>query len=222
MRIFLLWFCLAPLLSAAPVACVTGSLASYTTLSMGCTVGPVTFAGFSATASQGTLISPAGIELTPLELPDAVGFRLTLNTAANSLEVRDVLINYTVSFAQSASIELFGSSVTPDGATSGVLDLCSGNFPGSLPTGCTGALSNAVAVDVGVLSALTDRVPLAPGAYDVFVNLIVDGGQTGAASLGSATVLHGVPEPATWVMLAAPLLFLAVRRARHAPPVGGS
>lgn len=199
------------LLPAAPLACVTGSLASYTSLAMGCTVNSVTFAGFTA-ASQGALIAPASILVTPLQTPGSVGFRFDLNSSADAMEVLGVLINYTVSFANSASVTLTGSNVTPDGANTGIVDLCSGNFPGAEPTGCTGISTNALAFDVGFLSELTGGVALPPGAYDVFVDLTVDGGLAGAASLSSATVLHGVPEPATAAALALGLALLALKR----------
>jgi hypothetical protein len=199
-------------LPAAPLACVTGSLASYTSLAMGCTVNSVTFAGFTAAASQGALIAPASIVVTPLQTPGSVGFRFDLNSSAAAMEVLGVLINYTVSFANSASVTLTGSNVAPDGANTGIVDLCSGNFPGAEPTGCTGISTNALAFDVGFLSELTGGVALPPGAYDVFVDLTVDGGLAGAASLSSATVMHGVPEPATAGVLALGLALLAFKR----------
>jgi hypothetical protein len=211
----LLSFCAAisaGMAAAAPMACLSGSLSSYTALTEGCTVNSVTFAGFAVAGSQGTLIPPGSVLVTPLATPGAVGFRFDLNQTAGAGDVLGILINYTVSFAQSASIALNGSSVTPDGANTGILDLCSGSFPAAGPSGCTGTVYNALAADAGFFSQLTDQVNLPPGAYDVFVDLTADGGQAGAATFASASVLHGVPEPATWMALSLGLSLLAWQR----------
>lgn len=184
--------------SAATLPCASGTLASYQSLAMGCSVGGTVFADFSALTTTGTLIDPASINLTPLFMGNDRGFRFDLNQTANANDARGILIGYTVGLTGAASVQLNNSIVTPDGANTSILNLCTGNFDPGGPTGCTGASNFAIAFDIGAAQELQAALALPQSAFDVFVDIVIDGGPSGSASLGSVTVLHTIPEPSTW------------------------
>ena len=199
--------------SAAPIPCISATLASYTALSMGCSIGSTVFTGFGAFASVGTAIDPATVAVTPIFAGIDRGFRFDLNQTAGAGETFGILIGYSVTGAGGGSIELNGSSVTPDGVNTGVLNACAGDYDASGPTGCTGAESFGIAFDDGSSSQSLASLDLPTGSFDMFADIVIDGGLSGSASLTSATVLQEVPEPAAWqVMLTGLASFAGIRK----------
>ena len=192
--------------SAATIPCVSSTLASYTTLGMGCSIDSTVFQGFSASGSFGSPIDPSTVLVTPIQTGAQRGFRFDLNQTADAGEAFSILIGYTISYAISGQVELNGSSVTPDGVNTAILNLCSGEYDAGGPTGCTGSESTGIAFDDGVTAQLSESLSLAPGgAYDVFLDVVIDGGLSGGASLDSVTALTSVPEPGTWLAVASGL-----------------
>lgn len=197
--------------SAAPIPCVSSTLASYTALGMGCSIDSTVFTGFTAAGSLfGAPIDPSAVLVTPIQAGDQRGFRFDLDQTADAGEAFGILIGYSISFAVDASVQLNGSSVTPDGVNTAVLNLCSGDYDASGPTGCTGTESALIAFDDGVSAQLLESLGLTSGAYDVFLDVVVDGGLNGGgASLDSVTALTSVPEPGTWFAVVSGLAMAA-------------
>ena len=199
--------------TAAPIPCISSTLAGYTALTMGCSIGSTVFAGFSALNSFGASINPASVAVTPIFAGIDRGFRFDLNQTAGAGQAFGILIGYSVTGAGGGSIRLNGSSVTPDGVNTGILNACAGDYDASGPTGCTGAESFGIAFDDGSNSQLLASLNLPNGSFDVFADIVIDGGQSGRASLISATVLQTVPEPAAWLAMLTGLGSLAgIRR----------
>jgi hypothetical protein len=200
--------------SAAPIPCVSSSLAGYTALSMGCSIDSTVFSGFSGLASVGTPIDPASVLVTPINSAGNLGFRFDLDRTAGAGQAFGILIGYAVANVSGGSIELNGSSVTPDGVNTGILNACSGDYDASGPINCTGSESFGIAFDDGVSAQLLASLGLPPGSYDVFADLAIDGGLNGGATLASVTVLHtaAVPEPATWSAVLAGLAWAGLRK----------
>ncbi len=199
--------------SAAPIPCISSTLASYTALGMGCSIDSTVFTGFIALPSFGAAIDPASVAVTPIFAGINRGFRFDLNQAAGAGQAFGILIGYSVTGAGGGSIELNGSSVTPDGVNTGILNACAGDYDASGPTGCTGAESFGIAFDDGSSSQVLASLGLPTGSFDVFADIVIDGGLSGSASLTSATVLQEVPEPAAWLaMLTGLASFAGIRR----------
>lgn len=206
--------CAVSAASGAALPCVNNTLAGYQALTMGCTVGGTVFAEFSALPSTGTAIDAASVQVTPLLSGNSRGFRFDFNQTAGANDALGILIGYTVGLTNAASIELNGSVVTPDGANTGILDVCSGDFDAGGPVNCTGTRSTAIAFDIGVDAGLLASLDLPQSAYDVFVDVVIDSGPAGSATLASATVLHGVPEPATWSFMLMGLAWAGFRQTK--------
>lgn len=199
--------------SAATLPCANATLAGYQTLTMGCTIDSTLFAGFSALASTGTPIDPATVQVTPVLIGNDRGFRFDFNRTAGANDALGILIGYTVSLTNAASLTLNGSVVTPDGANTGILNICAGDFDPGGAFGCTGASDFDIAFDIGVDAKLQASLGFPLSATDVFVDVVIDSGPTGSATLASATVLHTVPEPATWSVVLIGLACAGLRKA---------
>lgn len=200
--------------SAAPL-CVSGTLADYLALPGPCTAGLADFSNFTASSSPlATQIAATSIQVDPVIMGQEAGFRFTFTTVANSGEIFGALIGFNVVSASSGSIELLGSSVTPDGVNTGVLNLCAGGaYVASICTG--GTESTGIAVDDGVSPALLSLVALNSfGPVDVLADIVIDGGLGGSSSLTGAIVkFNATPEPSTWTVLGG-LAILAARQRR--------
>jgi len=194
-------------------SCVSGSLSSYVSLgAAGCSTDALTFSNFvidtfpGSTAQQ---IDPAALSINPLSNGFALlsssaisasegqlfGFRLTFDVAGSSLT------GGAVAFGP-------GRSVSGDGVLTAFLD--------------AGSAGNAIAISIdGVDDTPASFTSSATGNYAAFLELGVDGGTAGAASLGPELVtltfsagagVTPVPEPATVVLTLAGLAALYARR----------
>jgi hypothetical protein len=140
------------------------------------------------------------IQVTPgggLSLPTLL---LTLNVSANAGEIRESFFRFNALAAgalQGASIGLGNPLVGGDGAVTGILDVCAGDFfVGIEPIGCGGTPGTAIAFATAFDSSLQDSVSFSPTSFfDVFVDLTVDGGLDGFASLDTSEVALVTPEP---------------------------
>lgn len=201
--------------SAAPL-CVSGTLADYLALPGPCTAGLADFSNFTASASPlATPIAATSIQVDPFVMGAEAGFRFTFTSVAGAGQVLGALIGFNVVSAGSGSIELLGSSVTPDGVNTGVLNLCAGGAYAAFL--CVGGVESAgVAVDDGVSQILQSSVALNSfGSVDVLADIVIDGGLGGASSLTGALVkFNATPEPATWMAVSGGLALLAARRWR--------
>jgi len=220
MKLLLLFsgmLCATSLGSAA--VCVPGTLQSYIGLgSGGCQLGPLLFDNFAIASGQSiaTPISPSQVQVTPggsLFLPSLL---FTLNSVAGPGSIFESFFRFQAVGAETGvSISLNNPTATGDAAVTGTLDVCrNGTFAGSAPIGCSGASGSAIAFQIAGDSQLSDSTTFAFSSFfDVFVDLTIDGGLAGTASLPSATVaVAAVPEPATLWLIAAGLILVGRRR----------
>ena len=210
--------CATSLGSAA--VCVPGTLQSYVALgSGGCQLGPLLFDNFAIASGQSiaTPINPSQVQVTPggsMFLPTLL---FTLNSVAGPGTIFESFFRFqAVGPETAASIALNNPGVSGDGAVTGTLDVCrNGTFAGGAPIGCSGISGSAIAFQIAGDSQLSDSTTFAFSSFfDVFVDLTIDGGRAGTASLPSATVAvaAAVPEPATLWLIAAGLILVGRRR----------
>ena len=172
--------------SAAP--CIPGSLADYIALGgSGCSVGTALFSNFTSLPLQGgatqiadaaTLVNPVGVALQP-------GLRFDVNSQAVASEFLQLVIGYSVSGASFIGNQnsLTGSVVTPDGAVTATETKCLGQV--FVLGSCSGTQVSSVAFDLGFTSSLAESLSFAPTTLiGVVVDIAVDGGPFGSASLG--------------------------------------
>jgi hypothetical protein len=203
---------------AAP--CLPGSLASYVALgATGCTVGGATFFNFSSLPLQGGAVSipDSATLVNPVSDPVRPGFRFDVNTDADAGEFFQRVIGYAVSGASLSGnqLSLAASSVFPDGAVTVVERKCLDGLFALGNSGCTGAELSLVAFDLGFDASLLESMSFPRTTLlGVVVDIAVDGGIDGSASLRSATTqFTAVPEPGTLTLLGLGLL-TAIRRRR--------
>jgi hypothetical protein len=205
---------------AAP--CVPGSLASYLALgSAGCTIGPATFFNFANLPLQGgaAAIADSSALVTPVNDPFRPGLTFNVNSEAQAGNFQQRVIGFSVGGFSiiGNQINLGGSAVTPDGAVIVAEDKCLGGVFALGSTGCTTTEMSAVAFDLGPLDrSLSESLQFAPtSSVGVVLDISVDGGLEGSASLRSATAqFTAVPEPATLALVGVGLAAAAGRRRR--------
>lgn len=198
--------CLSTLaVSAAP--CTVGSLQSYISLSpTGCTVGNDIFTGFVTVPGQfgATPVAASSVTVTPGGTAANPNFTFSFGQTAVNAQLFESIFRFKETGGVTvANITLNSPSATGNGAVTGVLDVCrNANFTGTSPTGCpTGGLNATAEFDV--LNSILSSSVNTPNAtsLDVFVDLTVDGGGTGTASLRSATVTFATPEPSSMALV---------------------
>lgn len=199
---------------AHAAVCVGGSLNSYLALgASGCTVGALTFSDFVVDTFPGptaTQIAPGTLSIAPIaggfslssstglatDAGNLIGFRLLFDVQAPAL------IGGTVGFGANRS-------VSGDGALTALLD--------------AGTSGNAIALVVdGFADTPASFASSAVGSYAAFLELGIDAGTFGFASLGpelaSLTFAVGniapVPEPEIAMLTLAGLIALFARRRR--------
>jgi len=191
---------------AMALPCAADSLSDYVVLGAGgCTVGTLTFSDFSIEAFPGgaTDLDPLSIVLTPV----ANGLAVSTATpvAAGPGDFFGLRFLFLVSDPDGltgGTIALGESSVEEDGVNTALLD--------------AGLMGNAIAFDIGLLADPVESFSGGPSSFfDVFVELAIDGGLNGSASLGPTlgTITFQVPEPPTALLLAL-ALFGITRRTR--------
>jgi len=220
------------------VPCVPQTLAQYILLGVtGCTVDGVEFGDFSEVedallSPRATRIASTAVTLTPFTDASGLGFSLSSatplvdNAGGKFLEL---FFGFTATPAPSRAfssntITLDSSAVaTGAGAITIVEDKClNGSFTSPI-SGCSGTGIVLIAFALDGISELSQTATFAPASFfDVFIDLIVDGGPdffTGQATLGPTLgefrltqVGAAVPEPPSWMLLLIALLALGALR----------
>ena len=209
--------------SAFAAPCATGSLEDFIGLgAAGCEFGVVTFSGFELVPGQNgaTIISSTEVQITP----GGSGFNPTLsfgftNPTANASELLESIFRFSVSGSPLAGATLgLAGAVTGDGLVTSVLNVCAGGFfSGLAPDICSGTAGVAITSLDANNQQLTDSTgPFFTSFFDVFVDLTLDGGPSGTATLTSSTLtIAAVPEPSAAYLLAAGMAVLAGIKARR-------
>jgi hypothetical protein len=198
-------------------ACVNGSVSDYVSLgSTGCSIGGLGFSSFTVESFPGpaTQIDPSSVALTPA----SDGFMLTVLPSGTDLSaVAGDLLGLRFGFNVAAAGGLTGGTValgetdvTFDGVITSILD--------------AGADGIAIAIDTGGIIDPVASFSTAPTSFfDVFVELGIDGGESGLAmagpNLGSITFAPATPgtapEPGTVSLLLLSLLAVVLLRHRR-------
>jgi PEP-CTERM motif len=201
---FLLLSCLATVFLSNPAKAVplsSGTLADYVSLgATGGTIGGTLFSDFMLLPAQAgaTLISPNDILINPIHVVGNPGLSFVLNQTANASQLLEMRISYRLSDPSifGASVELVGSSVSMDGANTGVL-------------GISDVAQSLIAFDLGGVAENPVSMTFNPlSMLSVEFDLVVDGGLSGRAILASATnqfsvstPSNAVPEPSSIAIL---------------------
>jgi len=206
--------------SAAP--CLPGTLQDYIDLgATGCSLGSVVAADFSLAPGQSfaTPIDPSLVQVIPGGSPAAPSITLGFGVSAQAGELFESFFHFDASAPELSgdAIQIDTATASGDGVVTATQDVCpDGAFAGSSPIGCPTS-PRALIAFLTESDSGADSTPFSPpaGFFDLFVDIAIDGGLAGAASLGAVT-LTLVPEPSTALLLALGLLPLVVSRARRA------
>jgi len=224
MKTFLLsgWLAVLSCTGIFATPCVPGNLQTFVNLgATGCEVATVQFTGFTILPGQtiGTPIDPAQVQVAPGGTALDPMLLFTLNRTANAGEAFESFFRFSASGSLiGASIGLTPPTVTGDAAVTAILDVCpNGSFAGGAPVGCPTSPASLVVFAIDQSSLLSDSAGFAHSASsDVFVDLTIDGGRSGSATLGSATVgFSSVPEPSAALLVALGLSAFGALRARR-------
>jgi hypothetical protein len=209
-----IWLLLGGAGQAFAGLCVPGTVTDYVSLgSGGCTIGSLSFSNFSVEAfpSATAQIDPSGVVL----IPSSDGFVLSSDElSAQAGELLGLRFLFLLNAPQliGGTVALGERTVTENGAITSILSADSAGV--------------AIAFDIGLDAEPVASFTSAPSSFfDVFVELGIDGGTFGAATMGpnlgsvsfasQATV--PVPEPGVlWLMLSSALSLLLLRRPRPA------
>jgi PEP-CTERM motif len=199
--------------------CLPGTLTDYIALgSTGCELGHATVSDFTSVAIlAGTEILPAAVRVTPV--PGAIALDFGLAESAGAGDLLSTAFKFFVSGSRIVGnrLSLSGATAAGDGNVTGLEIKCvDGTFLLPDPSFCTGTeLDLIVARDaLGLVSP--DVEFFAPASFfDVFVELAVDGGVAGSASLDGAVRSTFVPEPSLLLVFGSGLAAALARRRRR-------
>lgn len=217
----LLAFAFASTSNAAP--CAMSSLSAYVSLGAGgCTIGAYTVSGFLATVvlppPDADPIDPDTVTVTPVP---GVGLDFGLDAFTDAGQL-DLLIRFALAgpLLGAAQLSLANTTAIGDGSVSAIQDTCvGGTFQSVDPTApCSGTPSTLIALqtETDFISPVSDTFA-AHSFFDVFVEITLDAGQSGAASAGTVSTRFGavsIPEPSIVILLTAALAAACRRRPR--------
>ena len=207
--------------ASAGTMCIPGTLQDYVNLApdVGCTLNGFTFENFelAPVLAGATPIDPTTVQVTPGGGSPQLLF--TLNSSAGPGQIFESFFRFNVvgGAMTGASILLGNPLASGDGAVTGILDVCAGGlFLGIEPIGCeTGISGTAIPFATADLTVPFGAVTLpASNFFDIFVDLTIDGGLSGFASLDSATVAI-TPEPSAMLTMAAGLALFTLAGTRR-------
>ena len=205
--------------SAAPL-CASATLDVYLALGAGgCEIGGATFSGFSVAASNGggSQIDADQILVTPFDL----GLDFGLSAAASAGDLTGILIGFNLAASSigTAALSMTGSSASLDGVVTVVQDICVGDLFTPFPF-CSGPVQTQIVAHdfLGPIGDDFDTFPV-DSFFDVFVDITIDGGLSGAAAIdGNVRTAFrqgaAVPEPSSLLLVGAALAGSLVRRRR--------
>ena len=211
---------IAPLASAA-VMCASGTLASYEALGVaGCTIGTNTVFGFNTPSgiSGATPIAPGSVNIMPSGGTSSPTLTFTISATASNGSLLEALINYSISGNQytSDSITLAGSSSSGNGAVTDIQNYClGGSFDSTGVNNCSSGNTN----EHLLLGDGSDSVSFSPtSSLNVTDDYTLDSGGSGSGNTAgggtitdSFTATAAVPEPGTYLLVAAGLALVLLR-----------
>jgi hypothetical protein len=214
---------------AAP--CTPNSMSNYISLGAGgCQIGSSTFFSFEGfpSFSGGTSVSPTLVLVTPTD--SAIGPRLDFSLSGNagSNTLLGIAIGYSIAGSplSGAALTLTNAAATGNGVVTVVEDICRGGTFASDPSNCStpAPASLVVAHDSSGPTGPDSRIFAANSFFDVFVDIAIDGGPSGTATLGTpgspaGTVSNqftraAVPEPESITLVGTGVLALWAMRRR--------
>ena len=215
---------------ALALPCSSQSLAAYVGLgSAGCTVDGFQFSGFSAVTplSPGNVQVPAAsITLTPVSGPAGPGFSISSGTPLVATAGQALELWFGLTALPDLGARFTGNTISLDPSATAVGDAAitivedkclEGSFS-SPSSGCSGTPLTSIVFAIDSLSDLSETATFAPASFfDVFVDLVVDSGPTGSATLGPTLGeirVAFVPEPPSLALAAFALALLACVRHR--------
>jgi len=152
-----------------------------------------------------TQIDPAQVQVSPGGTISNPMLLFTLNTTATAGDTLESFFRLSASGPLGgASIGLTSPNATDGAAVTAILDVCpNGSFAGSAPFGCPTSPASVTAFAINQSSLLSNSTSFATAtSLDVFVDLRIVGGQSGSATLDSATVgFSTIPEPSAALLL---------------------
>ncbi len=195
---------------AFAAACTPGTISDYVSLgSGGCTIGGLSLSDFSVEPfpSATVQINPASVALSPASDGFVMSSGTALSAQAGDLLGLRFLFHVGAVGLTGGTVALGERAVTEDGAITSILD--------------AGSAGVAIAFDIGVDAEPVASFTSPPSSFfDVFVELGIDGGTFGSATMGpnlgsvSFATQATVPEPGVaWLTLTSLLSLLLIRRA---------
>ena len=202
--------------TAAAAPCSTASLLSYQS-AVSCNVGTLNFFGFSVenfpgpTAQQ---IAPGEILVTPIANGFSLSSELPISAPTGELFGLRFLFGVSAPSLTGATVELGPNSVSGDGVITAFLD--------------AGSAGNAIAIAFDGFSDAPVSFTSPPFlSYAAFLELGIDGGTFGSATLGpilasltfAQAPTSAIPEPGTIALSLLAMAALFTSRRRSIAPV---
>ncbi|MBV8894703.1 MAG: hypothetical protein JO266_22455 [Acidobacteria bacterium] len=202
-------------------SCVSGSLQSYINLGAGgCDLGAISLSQFALAPGQNgaTPINSSQVLVIPGGSQFAPTLQFSLSTTATAPNLLESFFRLRASgpMLTGDMLTLNQSSASGDGADTALEYICPGaSFGVNSPVGCPGSASLVTFINLSFSQSTDVKTFPATSFFDIFVDLSADGGLTGSANFGSATVqITATPEPASLLLGVTGLALLAVSRCR--------
>jgi hypothetical protein len=220
---------------ADPADCVPGTLIDYINFgSDGCRLGGRVLSDFflDPLTAGSTEIEPDVVEVTPGVNGTSASLRFTYSSATAAATVLESFFQMTVKpnpgNLELVELRLLGATATGDAVVLGIVDLCNGfafgtcfdSTPVSLIADVTSLDDSPTAAALFQPTFRLDPLldPGAPIQYDLLLDVVLDPGLFGTASLDSVQLTFtAVPEPSTIAILGTQLccIFVLCRRRKR-------